>query len=502
MSDIVLATLNAKYAHTSFGLRYLYANLGELKSRAEIAEFNINQRPVDIAESIVARSPKILGLGVYIWNIEPTLELVMLLKRIAPDMIIVLGGPEVSYETSEQAITALADYVICGEGETSFRYLCEALMQGERPADKIIVGLLPDVETLILPYDEYSDVDVAQRVVYVEASRGCPYSCEFCLSSLDQKVRRFPLDAFLTAMQKLFDRGTRHFKFIDRTFNLHIATSKAILEFFWQRYEPGMFLHFEMVPDRLPIELREIIARFPAGALQFEIGIQSFDAEVGRNISRRQDFAKLADNFAFLREQTGVHIHADLIVGLPGETIETFAAGFDRLVQLAPQEIQVGILKRLRGTPIVRHDSQWDIRYSAKSPYEILCNKNIDFAMMQRMKRFARYWDMLANSGHFLETLPMIWENSSPFYEILKLSDWLFTRTGQTHAVALDRLTELLYVYLTEERAFAHDAVEAPLTRDFQRGAMRRPPKFLLAKSATTNKKSAKAGARQAIHLS
>src|SRR5262249_40265628 len=155
-------------------------------------------------------------------------------------------------------------------------------------------------------------------------------------------------------------------------------------EFFWQRYEPGLFLHFEMIPDRLPEALREPIRRFPAGALQFEVGIQTFNDAVAERISRRQDNDKLADNLRFLREQTGVHVHADLIVGLPGEDVDSFAAGFDRLVELGPQEIQVGILKRLRGTPIVRHDAEWGMVYSPHPPYEVLRTRTMDFAALQR----------------------------------------------------------------------------------------------------------------------
>ena len=172
----------------------------------------------------------------------------------------------------------------------------------------------------------------------------------------------------------------RRFKFVDRTFNLNIAASRRILEFFLERQRPGLFAHFEMIPDRLPEALREVIAKFPAGALQFEVGIQTFDEAVSKNISRRQDYGRLADNLRFLRQETGAHVHADLIAGLPGETLESFAAGFDRLVAMGPQEIQVGILKRLRGTPIARHDQAWEMVYSAHPPYEILRNKLLDFA--------------------------------------------------------------------------------------------------------------------------
>ena len=172
-------------------------------------------------------------------------------------------------------------------------------------------------------------------MIYVEASRGCPFKCEFCLSSLDVPVRNVPIDDFLAAMQKLLDRGVQNFKFVDRTFNLNLNISKSILQFFLERLRPGLFLHFEMIPDRLPEALRTIIQRFPAGVLQFEVGVQTFNDEVSARISRRQDNAKLADNLRFLREETGVHVHADLIVGLPGEDVASFGVGFDRLVQSA-----------------------------------------------------------------------------------------------------------------------------------------------------------------------
>ena len=173
-------------------------------------------------------------------------------------------------------------------------------------------------------------------------------------------------------MQVLLDRGARQFKFVDRTFNLNLKISQRILQFFLHRWTDGLFLHFEMIPDRLPESLRTLIAEFPPGGLQFEIGVQTFNHRVGELISRRQDNAKLEDNFRFLREHTGVHIHADLIVGLPGESIDSFGTGFDRLLALRPQEIQIGILKRLKGTPIIRHDDEFAMVYSNHPPFEVL----------------------------------------------------------------------------------------------------------------------------------
>jgi radical SAM superfamily enzyme YgiQ (UPF0313 family) len=500
-SDIVLTTLNARYAHAAFGLRYLMANLGDLRERAAILEFDVAQRPTDILEVILARRPRIVGIGVYIWNVAQATQLAADLKRVRPDVMIVLGGPEVSYETDHQEIVRLADYVITGEADLAFASLCRQLLEGRRPLMKVIPAQVPafapdgaDMAVpsgggsnagagrgLLLPYEFYTDQDLAHRVVYVEASRGCPFKCEFCLSSLDVPVRNVPLERFLAEMGRLLDRGLRQFKFVDRTFNLNLNIGREILEFFHQRYVPGLFLHFEMIPDRLPEALREPIRRFPAGALQFEVGIQSLNDEVCRRISRRQDISRVEDNLRFLRDQTGVHVHADLIVGLPGEGIESFGAGFDRVVKLRPQEIQVGLLKRLRGTPIVRHDAQWGMVYSPYPPYEVLQTAAIDFPTMQRLRRFSRFWDLVANSGNFVGTTSLLWdeENASPFERFLALGDWLFSRVKRNHSIALAKLAELIFVYLTQE--IGHDAgkVAPILWRDYRQGGRRDGPEFL-----------------------
>jgi radical SAM superfamily enzyme YgiQ (UPF0313 family) len=480
LPDIILTTLNARYAHAAFGLRYLMANLGPLQTQAQILEFDINQKPTDVVETILAASPRIVGMGVYIWNVNPATQVVAELKRLRPDLMVVLGGPEVSFETDEQEICRIADYVITGEADLAFAELCGELLEGKKPPNRIVPAGLPDFSRLKLPYDFYDDRDLAHRVVYVEASRGCPFSCEFCLSSLDVPVRNVPLADFLAAMGRLLDRGLRRFKFVDRTFNLNLQTSRAILDFFWKRYEPGMFLHFEMIPDRLPDGLRELIRQFPPGALQFEVGIQSFSDEVCRRISRRQDAGKAEKNLKFLRDQTGVHVHVDLIVGLPGEDVASFAVGFDRLVAMGPQEIQVGLLKRLRGTPIVRHDMAWGMVYSPNPPYEILQTSAIDFAMMQRLRRFARYWDLVCNSGNFVESSPLIWAEGSPFARFLHFSDWIFARAGKNHGIALTRLSELIFQFLTGESR--HDAVfvAQAVWNDYQRGGRSDRPGFLL----------------------
>ncbi|MDH5425536.1 MAG: B12-binding domain-containing radical SAM protein [Gammaproteobacteria bacterium] len=478
MPEIIISTLNARYIHASLGARYLYANMGKLQSVTEIQEFIINTRPIDIAEKLLASKPKIIGLGVYIWNVPQTTELVALLKSIAPETIVVLGGPEVSYETEQQAIFDYADYVITGQADLAFSRFCEDIYQGILPASKIIKAELPELDQIKLPYDVLTQEDIDNRVIYVEASRGCPFKCEFCLSSLDKTAIPFDLDLFLDALQKLYERGVRSFKFVDRTFNLKIENSIRILNFFLDKTDNDLFLHFELIPDHLPEKLKDIIKKFPEGRLQFEIGIQSFDEHIQQTISRKQNNLKSEENIRWLVQDTTAHLHTDLIVGLPGETLQTFAKGFDKLVALGPHEIQVGILKRLRGTPIIRHSFEYQIKYNPVAPYNILKNKDVSFDDMQRMSRFARYWDLIANSGRFKYSLPLLL-GDTPFKNFMALSDWLFQTTDQTHKISLNRLFTLLYKAMTRCLNMTADQVASVLTQDFARSGLKGNPAFI-----------------------
>ncbi|HQX64772.1 DUF4080 domain-containing protein [Dokdonella sp.] len=471
MTDILLATLNARYAHASLGLRYLRANLGDWHATSAIREFVIGQKTEEIVEKLLAEGPQVIGIGVYIWNVEESTRLVAQLKALAADIVIVLGGPEVSHEVDQQRICALADYVITGWGDVSFASLVGQLMAGERPPEKVIAGVQAALPAIASPYAEYSEEDVRQRNVYVEASRGCPFKCEFCLSSLDKTAWPFPLDRFLADLDALYALGARQFKFVDRTFNLKIDTSRAILDFFLDKLarapQDPVFVHLELIPDHLPERLKEKILLFPEGTLQFEIGIQSFDPAVQARVSRRQKNDVAAANIEWLRTQTHAHLHVDLIAGLPGEDMATFAAGFDRLVGLAPHEIQFGILKRLRGAPISRHTIEYGLRFNPDPPYNILATNAVDFATMQRLSRFSRYWDIVANSGRFSRTLALLLAEQ-PFACFLAFSDWLYGRTGQTHALAHERLVHLLHEYLCAVDAANEAAVSAALIADYQ----------------------------------
>ena len=484
--SIVLATLNAKYIHASLGLRYLLANMDVhggpgLKSQTRLREFVIAQRPLQIVEELLAMQPRIIGLGIYIWNVVETTQVVALLKALRPDIKIVLGGPEVSFETEAQEICRLADHVVTGWGDVSFPKLCRALLDGPQPLMKVIAGEQPALSAIALPYNEYTAEDLTKRLLYVEASRGCPFKCEFCLSSLDKTAWAFDLDDFMAEMDTLHQRGARNFKFVDRTFNLKVDFSVRILQFFLDRMTPDLFIHFEVVPDSLHDRLKELIAQFPAGSLQFEVGIQSFNPEVQQRISRRQDNVKTADNLRWLVGQSKAHVHADLIFGLPGETLESFAVGFDKLYELAPHEIQFGILKRLRGTPITRHTSDYAMVYEPQTPYTILQNSTVDFATMQRIKRFARYWDLVVNSGRFANGLKLLLDDGSAFNHFLNFSDWLWQTTVKTHEFAQEKLVDLLHQYLTSQRCQNQAEVQAALLADYQASGARGKPQCLSA---------------------
>ena len=492
---ILLCTLNARYIHSALGLRYLKANMGELERDTQIMEFMINQQPIDIAETILAQNPSILGLGIYIWNITQSAELLSIIKTLRPGLKVVLGGPEISHETELSPAYPYADYIIKGQGDLAFKSLCHDIISNRPVIHKIIDAATFHPTEIIQPYHLYSDEDIRQRVIYVEASRGCPFKCEFCLSALDKTSQPFDIEQFLHSMDLLYARGARHFKFVDRTFNLNLKISKQILQFFLSKPLHDLFLHFELIPDRLPKELKTLIELFPAGALQFEIGIQTFNPTIQLNISRKQDHQKTIDNLTYLTSQTKVHLHTDLIAGLPGEDINSFAQGFDLLINLGCQEIQIGILKRLRGTPIIRHTEQHNLRFNPNPPYTVLSTDTMDSSTLFRINRFARYWDMIGNSGRFAHSLPPILADK-PFHHFMDLSDWIFSTSQQTHQIALPRLFKLLH------QKFAHNSdIVLNLQQDYEKTGSKKSFAQLVGVQVETQKTSASASSRQLRHL-
>lgn len=480
--NILISTLNARFSHASLATRYLYANMEEIQSQAEICEFTIQQDTDDILTIVHEKNPKILLLGVYIWNINETTKLVRELKALMPELIIVIGGPEVSYEYQDTPIFNAADYLITGWGDISAYELCRDILAGNASENKVITGLQPKLEEIKLPYDYYTDFDIQHRTVYVEASRGCPFKCEFCLSSLDKTAWTFPLDAFLEAMDGLYQRGLRQYKFIDRTFNLKREFTVQILNFFLdklaQNPEESLFLHFELVPDFLPDEIKELILKFPEGSLQFEIGIQTLNPETQKLISRKTNLVKAKENISWLSKHTTVHLHVDLIAGLPAEDLEKFAEGFNELWSWEPQEIQLGILKRLKGTTITRHTNDFDYRYSPEAPYSVYANKDMDFVTMNQMKSAAKFWDLIANSGRFSQTLPLLF-NDKAFETLWEISEYMVSKFKRTHSIPLDKLFAEVFTYLTEIKKLPLEDVRSIMGEDFLRIGLQGWPRYL-----------------------
>ncbi|MCL2443516.1 MAG: B12-binding domain-containing radical SAM protein [Treponema sp.] len=457
MKDIILTTINAKWIHPSLALRLLKANLGSLEDRCEIIEFALRQPLQEKLDSLLTTLPpdghtRILGISVSIWNHTATIELLKELNKLwSKKPIIVLGGPEVSYLPPDAEIFHYADYVIQGEGEVTFRLLCEELLlivNDVSCAEKIIPDEPTNLNNLKTAYHLYTDEDLGKKLIYVESSRGCPFKCDFCLSAIDNKVREFPLDQFLKEMDSLITRGVRTFKFLDRSININIKRSLQIIEFFLDKINntskasapsassepevrrlcensspcksadsntisnehPPFVVHFEMVPSLFPPELCEALARFPSGTLRLEIGIQTLNPEVSARINRPSNPEKELEALKFLREKTNAIIHADLIAGLPGENLESFGNGFDRLWsalyadgkcgdKAAACEIQLGILKLLPGAPIARFNEEFGMSYNSQPPYEIEKTSSISVNELKRVKNFARFWEIIVNRG-------------------------------------------------------------------------------------------------------
>jgi len=477
LTDIVLTTLNGRYSHSSIGLRYLYANLQELQKRTIIEEFVINENISELALQLLDHNPTIIAIGVYIWNASDIEKLVHLLKKVSPKTIIILGGPEVSYLPIRVNLD-LADYIIQGEGEEQFYNLAKKLLNKEKITQRIFPPKIVDINSIKLPYIYYNEHDIKNRHIYVEASRGCPYMCEFCLSSIDKKVREFNINTLLNEFQNLWDKGARDFKFIDRTFNLNINNSIKTLDFFLKKDEP-FTTHFEVIPDNFPDLLKEKIKLFPKHSLQLEVGIQTLKKDIAKNIKRNLNIPKIEQNIQFLETQTNAHIHLDLIIGLPGESLESFGENLDKLCKISTSEIQVGILKKLSGTTLDRHDIEHKMVYSDIPPYDILCNDLIPFEKMQHMKRFARYWDIVYNSGNFKTTFKLMTTNKSVYKNFYNLTSFIYSNTYSTWKISLDRMAQFLFDFMIKEQTIDRDLAGKTLANDILSVSGRKLPKFL-----------------------
>ncbi|HRR33617.1 MAG TPA: radical SAM protein [Kiritimatiellia bacterium] len=463
--DILLVAVNARYSHCAFAPRTLIANLGPLASCASLLESDLEITPLQLAERIAARTPRVVGFSVYLWNVRLIEATVRILRVVAPDMRLAAGGPEL---TDDYPNADLFDAVIAGEGERAFRAFCETVLTGEGdpPRSSLLVNKTgEDLETLALPYDLYTDTDLTQRTVYVETSRGCPFSCAYCTSA-GTGLRLMPLDRLLPAFDKLWRRGLRRFKFLDRSFNAPVKHACEILDFFLNRVTDDTCLHMEIQPDRLHPDVLSRLAAFPAGTLHLEVGVQTLTPHVAAAIGRSRDTARTLETVRALARETGATVHADLIFGLPGENEKTFARGFNTLVSVCdPPELQVNWLKGLPGTRFVREARQFGLVFSPEPPYELLCSDAMDFATLSRIQRFARCWELVHNRGHFSEAcLRLHALAGGDFYACYQaLADYLYAAEGKLFAIARPRLAALLDDFLSSRPPPGATATPNPL---------------------------------------
>ena len=489
-NDILFIACNARYSHVAMSLKTLRANLpANLHDASDCLEFTIQNDVTEAAYDIIRRKPKIVAISVYLWSITFARQLVEILKNTTPDIKILIGGPEIAAPESRchDPLFALADHIIIGEGEHAVAALCQKYCDPQTPCcypeletmlgQHIIYAPRIDLKTLKLPYDEYTDDDLAHRILYVETARGCPYRCAFCLSANDKPMRYFELEPLLKAFQKLLQRGARAFKFLDRTLNASLSRALEILAFFMP-WKDEIALHFEMVPHEIPDKLIEAMAKYPPGAIQIEFGVQTLTPHVADLIHRQLNAERLLHNLAQLRTNTGVHIHADLIAGLPGESFEQFALGFEKLRHSGVQEIQLGILKRLKSSPLDLMAETWQLKFSNLPPYEILQTPDMSFEDLTQFKRFAKFYDTLVNNANFPNTVKRICEPDF-FGQFMALTTWIYENTNATQGISQTRWVTLLFQYMTQVAQISPDEAAQVLIGDYLRSRKEDIPNIL-----------------------
>lgn len=438
LKKVILAALNAKYIHSNLALRYLsrFQNNNQ-KHHVETMEFTINQRLDFIAEELFRKQPDVVLFSCYIWNVEMLRQLCPILKKIMPDCVIGFGGPEVSYE-SETFLreNPAVDFVMRGEGELVFTKYLEHLDAGNpatlgeiesltyRQGDEIFsTPQMHPMDLALLPFpyeDDFSDVQ--NQIIYYESSRGCPYHCGYCLSSVENGVRFVPLDKVLPDLQKFLDKNVPQVKFIDRTFNCKKSHAMAIWKYLHEHDNGVTNFHFEITADLIDQETIDFLKTVRKGLFQFEIGVQSTNPQTIRAINRNVDFAALSEIVQQIKDGGNIHQHLDLIAGLPYEDYDSFGCSFNDVYALHPDQLQLGFLKVLKGSMLHQKQKEFEIVYHDTAPYEVLTTHELPYADTLRLKYVEEMVETYYNSGRFLHTLAYLvplYESPFAFFEAL-----------------------------------------------------------------------------------
>ncbi|MBR1771595.1 MAG: B12-binding domain-containing radical SAM protein [Lachnospiraceae bacterium] len=413
----LLAAVNAKYIHSNPALYSLRAYAGdEAQPHIEIAEYTINQRMQDILADIFRRKPDAVGFSCYIWNWKQIGELIPEVKKVLPDADIWLGGPEVSFD-APKVLEALASVkgVMVGEGEETFRELMQWYLTGG--ALEEIAGLClptgytaprPPVEMRKIPF-LYQELDAfSNKILYYESSRGCPYRCSYCLSSIDKRVRLRDLEIVRRELQFFLDHKVRQVKFIDRTFNCNHAHAMGIWQYILAHDNGVTNFHFEISADKLQEDALDLLRRFRPGLAQLEIGVQTTNPETLRAIRRVMDIERLEHVVETIRQGRNIHQHLDLIAGLPYEDYDSFVRSFNRVYAMCPQQLQLGFLKVLKGSPMEEMAAEYGIAYLSTPPYEVLYTKWLSYEEILRLKQVEEMVELYYNSNQFTATIAFL----------------------------------------------------------------------------------------------
>ena len=436
---ILLAGISAKFIHSCLAVHLLtqYARR-QYGIRCSAAEYTINQSEDAILGEIYRQAPELLGFSCYIWNYEIIRRLVRSIKKVLPDTLIFLGGPEVSFDAPAALAETGADFILSGEGEEPFSQLCLALIHGtplaEVPSltwkDGGAVRTNPmakplDLDKLPFVYEDFSLFE--NRILYYEAQRGCPFNCQYCLSSTDKGVRFQPLEKVRSELKLFLDAKVPQVKFVDRTFNTSGKFAMEIWRFLAEHDNGVTNFHFEMESDLFTEEQLEFLSTVRPGLFQFEIGVQSANPETLKAVDRRTDFEKLAQVVKRLKAGKNIHLHLDLIAGLPFEDYESFGRSFDTVYRLSPDQLQLGFLKLLKGSGLRRDAAKYGIVCRDEAPYEVLATRELPFSDLLRLKEIEEQVELYYNSGRFraaLGYLVPLAESPFRFFEKLALFRW------------------------------------------------------------------------------
>lgn len=468
--NVVLATLNAKYIHTSLAIRYLKAFCAD-EFDVQLAEYTIKDPAMSIAADLFSKKPDVIGFSCYIWNIEETITVVDMLRKVLPDVKIVLGGPEVSYDTAEWMNRLPAvDFIVMGEGEETFRDLLRQIAgdrkyhfvfglayRKEGQAEAIITPGRPKLDLNAIPTPQRFPEDIPtlrNRVVYFETSRGCPFSCQFCLSSIEVGVRYFDMERVKSDLLYLIDSGAKLIKFVDRTFNIKRDYAMEIFQFLIDNHR-GCVFQFEITADIMRPEVLDFLAEHaPPGVFRFEIGVQSTNDPTNLAVQRRQNFAKLSRTVNKIKESRKIDQHLDLIAGLPHEDYDTFRKTFNDVFALRPEELQLGFLKMLRGTGLRLDAAKYGYVYMERAPYEMLGSDVMPFSDIVRIKRVEDVLEKYWNAHRMDRTMEYLVATvyPSPFDFFQRFGDYWESRGWSRIGHQLEDLFIRLWSFLEADR--------------------------------------------------